>query len=277
MTPVGADRQAGAGSLPPVRFVELVGVEWTKLRSVRSTVWSLAATVVAGVGVSVLATSVYTAQWSTLAPADRAHMQADPIGLILQPGFVWAQLVVMALGVLTVAGEFSTGAIRSSLLAVPSRARLLAAKTVSLVVVAFCIGELVAVVDFLIGRAVIERRVAVALGDPGVLRALLGAGAFLALMGVFGVALGALIRHVGGAVSAALGALVVVPTVANFLPGRLGEDLGTFLPGGTAGSVVMSADGAGELVGPWAGLGVCAAWAVLFIVVAAVVLDRRGV
>jgi ABC-2 type transport system permease protein len=111
-----------------VGFGHLLLAEWTKLRSLRSTIWSLAAMVALTLGITGLATALYMGQWDSLPPADRQHLLADPIGLILQPGASYGQIAVCVLGVMVIAGEYATGMIRTSLLAVPRRTPMLAAK-----------------------------------------------------------------------------------------------------------------------------------------------------
>ena len=111
-----------------VRFQDIALSEWTKIRSLRSTAWSFAALVVVSVGFSILATSIYTANWDHLSADDRVNMVEDPIGLILQPGAAWGQIAMCVLGVLLFAGEYSTGMIRATMLAVPRRTPVLAAK-----------------------------------------------------------------------------------------------------------------------------------------------------
>jgi ABC-2 type transport system permease protein len=253
----------------------IVASEWTKLRSLRSTVWSLAIMVALVPGLGVLATSLYMGQWDTLPPDDRARLLADPIGLILQPGATYAQVAVLVLGALAMAGEHSTGMIRASLLAVPRRTPMLAAKAAVLAGVVLVAGELIALPSFLLGRAVLREHVSVSLGDPGVLRAVAGLGLYLALMSLVALAVGSLVRHVAGAVTAVLALVLVASGLADLLPGRLGDHVAAYLPANAGQLVMSSGAGPATLLSPWQGLGVLAVWAAVLLGLAAWRLRRR--
>jgi ABC-2 type transport system permease protein len=258
------------------RAAQLLRSEWTKLRSLRSTVWSLAALVVLSVGLTAVATAVYTSQWDTLAAADRALVRADSIGLILQPAVSYGQIALCVLGVLVVGGEYSAGTIRTSLLAVPRRPALLAAKATVFAAVVFVVAELIAASSFLLGQAVLRRHVAISLGDPGVPRALVGFGLYCAAVGLFALAVGAIVRHVAGAIATVLALVLVMPISTSFVPGRAGDYLAAYLPGGTAGQAILSTGAQPDaVVSPWQGLGVMCVWTAVLLGLAGLLLVRR--
>jgi ABC-type transport system involved in multi-copper enzyme maturation permease subunit len=264
----------GAGGQPGFR--PLLHAEWTKIRSVRSTAWSLVALVLVATGVSVLATALFGGQWDTLSDVDRRHLLADPIGLILQPGSLWGQIAACVLGVMVIASEYSTGMIRSSLLAVPRRTPVLAAKAVVLAGLVFTVAEMIAFGSFFLGREILASHVTVTLAEPGTWRALVGFGLYLALTSLFALAVGTLIRHVAGSITGALGMVVVLPTVSALLPGKAGDYLDAFLPGGTAGQAIMSSGRwPDDLLSPWQGFGVACLWTALLLAAAAYLLNRR--
>jgi ABC-2 type transport system permease protein len=270
-----AGARAGSGRPARAGFGHLLLAEWTKLRSVRSTVWSLAVMVVVSLGVTALATTVYTARWDALEPADRRQLLADPIGLILQPGSSYGQIAVCVLGVMVIAGEYSSGMIRASLLAVPGRTAMLAAKAVVFAALVFVVAELTALTSFLLGRAILRARVAVSLADPGVLRAVVGLGLYLAVMGLLALAVGALVRHVAGAVAGTLGLVLVLSPLSLLLPGRLGQRVSAYLPGNAGQAIMSSGQGSDALLSPWQGFGVLCLWAALLLGAAAWLLERR--
>ena len=140
-------------------LTDLTSSEWLKLRSLRSTFWTTAATVVVALGMSLLATWLYSSKWDQLSAENRHAMRVDPIGLILQPGMQWAQIAVCVLAVLAIAGEYGTGTIRSSLLAVPTRTPLLVAKAAVLGAFMFVLGEVIAFGSFAIGAPFVSRHV----------------------------------------------------------------------------------------------------------------------
>jgi ABC-2 type transport system permease protein len=254
---------------------QLLLAEWTKLRSLRSTVWSLAVMVALTLGITGLATALYMGQWDSLPTADRKHLLADPIGLILQPGASYGQIAVCVLGVMVIAGEYASGMIRASLLAVPRRTPMLAAKAAVFAALVFIVAELIAFPSFLIGQANLRRHVPISLGDPGILRAVVGLGLYLAVMGLFALAIGALVRHVAGAIAGALGFVLVVSNLTALLPGRLGEHVNAYLPGNAGQQLLSSGHDPGALLSPWQGFGVLCLWTALLLGAAAWRLQRR--
>ena len=102
--------------------------EWTKLRSVRSTMWTLLLLVVLTLGLTGLITGLTMGQWSKIGPASQAQLIGDPVSAILGASVEFGQLTIIVLGVMSITSEYTTGAIRSSLLAVPRRGQMLAAK-----------------------------------------------------------------------------------------------------------------------------------------------------
>ena len=167
---------AGTGPAARVRFGRLLLAEWTKLRSVRSTIWSLLLLCVLTLGLTALYTALTVSQWDQAGAFHHAQTAADPTGLIVGGGLALSQLTVCVLGVLVMASEYSTGAIRASLLAVPTRTPMLLAKSVVFALLIFVVGEAVAFSSFFLGASILHAKAPVAIGDPGVARAVAGAG-----------------------------------------------------------------------------------------------------
>ena len=249
--------------------------EWTKLRSVRSTRWSLLLLIVLTLGFTVLFTALTVAQWSKVNVAQQRQIVQDPVNTILGSGLQFGQLTVCVLGGLVMASEYSTGMIRSSLLAVPRRTPMLAAKCAVFAVVVFLIGELVAFASFFIGAAILHAKAPVALGDPGVLRAVIGAGLYLAVLGLFALAIGALVRHTAGAITGVIGFILVLSPLAQLLPGTSGKHVHAYLPS-EAGQLIGRAHQApGDLLSPWQGFGVFCLWTAVLLAAAGYLLNRR--
>ncbi|HUR74925.1 MAG TPA: ABC transporter permease [Sporichthya sp.] len=252
--------------------------EWTKLRSLRSTWWTLAAYLTISIGFCALVTWLFAGRWGSVGEENRQAVADDPIGLILQPGAQFGQLAVAVLGVFVFAGEYSSGSIRSSILAVPRRRHLLIAKAAVLAAVVFAIAEAVAFGSYALASPFVGKHADLAITDPTVLRALVGTGIYLALIGLFALAIGAMVRHVGGAIAAVLALILVVPGVLGSLPGHVGLYLSDYAPGGMVGQRVMST-GTGEdwAVGPIGALAITAGWTLLALALAAGALSRRDV
>ncbi|MFG1924663.1 ABC transporter permease [Cryptosporangium sp. NPDC048952] len=246
--------------------------EWTKLRSVRSTWITAASAVVAGVALSVLGAS----DLLSASPSDLPSGW-DPTAESLK-GFLFAQLVIGMLGALAVTPEFGTGMIGTSLVFVPSRSRLLAAKAV----VVAAIGLVVSVVTTVLSFAVVQLMLtsadlpAAGLGDPGVFRALLSGTLYLTLVALLGVAIGALVRSATSSLALLVGALLLVPALGPGLPGVLGDGFGKFWPitAGQAAYTVVPTDGA---VAPGLGLVLLAVAAVVVTVASHVAFRVRDI
>lgn len=254
---------------------DLLRAEWTKLRSLRSTRWSLAAMAVLTLGMSVPATALTMADWDSMNPADRQRLADDPISLVLQPGASWGLLAISVLGVMVIAGEYSTGTIRATLLAVPRRTPVLVAKGAVFGLLVLVIAELMAFPAFFACRALLDRHLQISLGDPGVLRAVLGLGLYYAVMGLFAMAIGALIRHVAGAIACSIGFVTVISTLTTLLPGSLGEHVDAYMPGNAGRVILSSGNDPEELLSPWQGFGVMCVWTAALLAIAVFLLRRR--
>ncbi len=209
----------------------LLASEWTKIRSVRSTVWTLILFVVISVGLTALFTWLTVANWNgpRAAPRD-ARVVLDPVGFILGAGLGLGQLTLCVLGVLVISTEYSTGVIRASLLAVPRRLKMLAAKSLVFAALLIVVAEIVAFGSFFLGSAILHSHVPVALSDHNVTRAVVGAGLYLTVLGLFSLAIGAIIRHTAGAVTTAIGVVFVLPILSGLLPSSWGAHINAYLP-----------------------------------------------
>ena len=148
MTSAPTIAPASSPASPPASgvagFGRLLLSEWTKIRSVRSTIWSLIVLVVVSVGFTALFAALTTANWTGPHAATRdATILADPVSSILGTGIGLGQLAICVLGALVMTTEYSTGVIRASLLAVPKRLPMLTAKAVCFAALIFVVGEIV--------------------------------------------------------------------------------------------------------------------------------------
>lgn len=256
-------------------FGRLLVAEWTKIRSVRSTVWSLIVLVLLNIGFTSLFTSITVAQWDKMGPADRAQLAADPTNQILGSGMFLGQLAICVLGAMIITSEYSTGMIRASVLAVPRRTPMLVAKCVVFALVALVLGVVVSFASFSIGSAILHAKETVAIGDPGVLRAVIGGGLYLAMLGLFALAIGAIVRHTAAAITGVIGFVLVLSPLAQLLPGSIGDHVHAYLPAEAGQLIAKTHQGRGDLLTPWQGYGVFAVWTAALLVIAVVLLRRR--
>jgi ABC-2 type transport system permease protein len=263
-------------AVPPAtdRFDRVLLAEWTKLWSLRSTFWTLLVLLVVTVGFAALAT------WGTMqgvdADAEGVPAQFDPTSLTLA-GLTFGQLAAAVLGAMVISSEYSTGGIRSTLTAVPGRLRLLLAKALVFVAVAFAVGLVTCFASFFVGQAFLHEEYRTSLGDPGVTRAVIGGALYVAGSGMFGFALGALVRHTAGAITGAVALLLVLPPLTMLLPGEWGDTVTRHFTS-NAGQQITSATQVPTVpavLGPWQGYAwFTIEWLVL-LVVAAVLMRRR--
>jgi ABC-2 type transport system permease protein len=266
---------AGAPRTQP-GFGKVLHAEWTKLRTVRSTVWSLITVVAGGVGWAALVTGITMASWKSTSASDKAQYLADPTGF-LPAVMQFAQIPVCVLGVLVMSAEFSTGMIRSSVLAVPRRGQLLTAKVVVFALVTLIIGEVTGFASFFVGQRIAGSHLPLSLSGHNMLRAVAGSGLALALTGLMAVAIGTLIRHSAGAITTAIGAFLVLPTIAQLIPGSVGHHVVGYLPTEAVGRVMDSGPSQHAVLSAWQGVGVGCVWAVALLALAGYLLKRRDV
>lgn len=249
-----------------------VRAEWTKLRSVRSTGWTLLTAVGLTVGFGALVGVSQMSSWDHL---DRAEqLRFDPTSFSLS-GLFLAQLAIGVLGVLIVTSEYATGQIRATLAATPQRRTVLTAKALALIGVLAVTGLAASVSAFALGQRIFATKgLDASLTDPGVLRAVIGGALYLTAVGLLGLGLGAILRRTAGAVAALVGLLVVVPLVTSFLPSSWNALIGKYLPAQAGMSVFRVVPDPNALT-PWAGYTVLLAYAVASLVLGGYLLVHR--
>jgi hypothetical protein len=270
---------AGRARAQDVTQVSVLRSEWTKLRSLRSTRYSLLIAALLLLLLAVAGASIAASHWHGMSASAKASFDALRTTLF---GVDLAALAVGVLGVLTLAGEYTTGAIRSTLSAVPRRLPVLWAKAASLAGVVFAMMAAAAGVGVFIGHAILSGHlvnghdVASVLAGGAAVRGVVGAGLYLALVAVFGVALGAIVRSTAGAIAALAAILFVLPGLTNLLPSGWKDAVWPYLPS-NAGEAVLVAHQTATSLAPWTGLGLFAAYTAVLLAAAAVLLRRRDV
>ncbi len=203
--------------------------EWIKFRTVRSTVTGLATLIVLTLGIGVIICLAIKAHWGD--PGSHFdHLLFDPTSVSLG-GLFLAQFAAGAVGIITITSEYNTGSIRTTLSAVPHRARLVVAKTVVLFASLTVIGEVVVFAAFTIGQAIFRGTVPTAsFNQAGVLRAVLMAGLYVALLTVLGLGIGLILRTTAFSIIVFTTLLLILPIIVNFLPSSLKDGINKFLP-----------------------------------------------
>jgi ABC-2 type transport system permease protein len=248
---------------PPPRRV-LVGqartlrMEWTKLRTVPGTVWSLLA--LAGFTLAVGVLALWTLSAGDCAPS----CDVDTAKLSLT-GVYLGQVAVVTLAVTAVTSEYETLMVRTTLAASPRRGRLLAAKAAVVAAVVLVAGLVTVLAALLAGRLLLPHAGydagVLSLADGATRRAFLGTVLYFGLVALLSVGVGAAVRHTGGAVVTVLGLLYVAPVLAQYVSDPQWREWVEQSAPMTAGLSIQATRHLDALfIAPWPGLGVLAAW-----------------
>jgi ABC-2 type transport system permease protein len=255
-------------------FAGTLRSEFTKIRSVRSTYFTLIAFFVAGVAFSIAATAGNAANWSRVDPATFDATQTA-LGGTLYLG----ELIIVVIGALVITSEYGTRMMGTSLTAMPRRGVLYTAKATVLAVITAVIALITSVTSFFVGMAILgPKHDGASLTSPGALRAVLLTAVFVTCCALLAFGLGAVIRHTAGAITTLLGAIFLIPALAHALPNSWFDEIARWLPGGDALMPIASTKplgGVNYLYGPYGQLAIFAGYAVIAVVAGALLLRRR--
>ncbi|MFF0223430.1 ABC transporter permease [Streptomyces sp. NPDC004629] len=254
-------------------FVHCLHAEWIKIRTMRSTLYVILGTLAFCTGLAALNGSSAGTDYASMTPADQATF--DPLATSLR-GYLLAQIALGLLGGLVISSEYGARTIVSTLTSVPHRARVLACKAVVLTGVGLPAGIVVSLAGFLVGQGALAGAGAphLSLFDGTALRGVFGGGLYLALAGLFGLALGTVIRSTTATVTTLFAVMLIVQAFAPALPGAVGDWVSTYWPP-IAGGQIITGYHDPALLGPWAGLGVMAGCVAVLMAAAFVVFRRR--
>ena len=253
---------------------DALNAEWTKLRTLPGTFWLLFTAVAVTVIVGVLAVTSVT--------CSGVSCGQDPAKLSLT-GIVPGQAVFAILGVLAVSAEISTGMIKTTLMAMPRRITVLAAKATVVTVVVVGAGTVAVLVCVLAGHLVLPGRgftpahglPPLSLGDGTVLRAAVGSVLYLILIGLLALGVAAAVRDSAASIGAVLGLLYVFPIVAQVVGPVWQRRLEQIGPMSAGLDIQATTNLNGQPLSPWAGLGVLALWAVAALIIGGLLLRLR--
>jgi hypothetical protein len=247
--------------------------EWTKLRSVRSTRWSLLVAVVSTIALPALFAALTSSHWGSMSAHERGDRQPLDIALA---GVNLSQLAIGVLGVLVITGEYSTGMIRASMTAVPKRLPVLWGKVAVYAFVSFVLMLPSVLIAFYASQAILSKHdiLQTSFSAPGVARSVVGGALYLTVIGVFTLGLGAITRSTAGGISTFAGIMFVIPPLMNVLPASWNNAISPYLPS-SAGRAVFSLTHGSDSLAPWPGFALFCGYAALTIAIAAVLLIRR--
>lgn len=251
--------------------IQVVRSEWTKIRSVASTVWTLSLAVVVTIALGALISALSKSEFDTMSRQDQ--LTFDPT-FVSFAGMGLGQLAMIVFGVLVVSNEYSTGMIRTSLAAVPQRGTFLFSKIAVATGLALVVGMATSFVAFFLGQAMLGEHKA-QIGDAGVLRAVIGGGLYMTLIAMFSMGVAAMLR------SPMLSLGILMPfffLISNIL-GNVDatKKIGRYLPdqaGNKIMQVVTPVDD-DTPYGPWGGLGIMALWVIAALLGGYFVIKKR--
>jgi len=250
--------------------------EFTKIRSVRSTYWTLLALLAVSVGIGAAISAQTASGWSNTPPAARTPLDATQLSIAAL--LILGQLVIVVLGALVLTSEYSTGMIRTSLIAMPRRIVLYVAKAVAFAAVALVVSLVTAFIAFFLGQSLLaSTHQSATLAGHDVLRALIGSALYITLCGLFAFAAAAIIRNTAATITAMIGLLFVIPVLENLLPWR--NDLVRWLPSSAARAISVTVWNSGpqnsHLFSPWGQFAVFAVYTAVLLVVGGILFRKR--
>ena len=253
---------------PVAHLADVLRSELWKLRTVRSTYWTLLAAVVSNVALAALLGILLPRYMSA---HQKATIDSTRVSL---GGLHLSQVAFGVLGVLVITSEYGTGMIRATLAAVPQRRLMLAAKTIVFAVTALIVGIASCLAAYLAFQAFLPAGdgMRTSLSDPGVLRAVTGAGLYLTVLGLLG--LGAIIRSSAGAIATLLGLLFVPSLLAALLPQSWQDSIGPYLPM-NAGETIITVHHQAHTLQPWPGFGVFCLYAAAALTAGFILISHR--
>jgi ABC-2 type transport system permease protein len=267
---VSIPRLRGRGHVTQLRVLLS---EWTKFVSLRSTRWSLGVGVFLTIAFPILFAAVTASHWAHMSAADRADRHPLDIALA---GVNVAQLAIAVLGVLVITGEYSTGMIRSTLIAVPKRLPVLWAKLAVYAAISFVLMVPSVLIGFFASQAILNGHhiLQIPFGAPGVARSLIGGALYVMLVGIFALGIGSIVRNTAGGIATFAGIFFVLPPLMNILPTSWNDAISKYLPS-EAGRQLFSLHQGAHSLSPLSGgllmVGYCAA----AVAIAAVLFVRR--
>src|SRR5215831_5533432 len=263
LAPAATTPAAARGPALRVTQARVLLSEFTKFRSLRSTMWTLLGAVVVMIGLGALFSAVTAGQYHTFNALQRADF--NPVTTSLN-GVMFAVVAFGVLGVLLTGGEYSTGMIRSSLTAVPRRLPVLWGKLAVFAGSIFSVSLMASFLSFFLGQALLNsHHLGVPITAHDALRSVIGAALYMTVAGLIGLGLGALLRNTAAGIATFASVFFVIPLLATLLPASISNHLAQYLPS-NAGSVIWGgAAYVPNALAPWTGFALLCGYAAVLI------------
>ncbi|MDQ2739677.1 MAG: ABC transporter permease, partial [Actinomycetota bacterium] len=245
--------------------------EFCKFRSVPSTFWTLIAAMASNLVIAALAAAFIP---SHLSVQDKASTDAVRLSLA---GIHLSQIAFGVLGALVITSEYSTGMIRATFAAVPQRRLVLTAKAAVFAAASLALGIASCVAGYALFEALLPSGSGLrsSLGDPGVLRAIVGGGLYLGVLGLLGLGIGAILRNSAGTIATLFGLLFVPTILISILPQSWQTTIGPYLPMNAGEQIYIAVHHEPHSLGPWTGFGVFCLYAAAALTAGFLTINRR--
>jgi ABC-type transport system involved in multi-copper enzyme maturation permease subunit len=256
-----------------VTLAHVLRSEWTKLWSLRSTRWTMLVAFLGQAGLGALIAAIQMGRWDQLAPHDRATY--DSINTAVG-GWHLAQLAIGVLGVLVITGEYSTGMIRSSLMAAPKRLPVLWGKILVYGTVTLVLMLLASFISFFAVQAIVtQHHVQHSLGYSGALRTVIGAALYMTVLGIMCIGIGGILRNTAGGIATYVALLFVLPGIVAILPTSLNNDISPYLPLNAGTTIASHTFDNPNHLAVWTGFALFVGYTLVAVALAAWSLMRR--
>jgi ABC-2 type transport system permease protein len=246
--------------------------EFTKLKTVRSTWWTLLVLLVLSIGFSALICAVIKSNWHNMSASDKATFDATSTSLG-GIGFL-GPLVIAVLGALVITSEYSTGMIRTSLTVMPRRGQIFGAKAVVFGLATLVLAVVISFVSFFLGQALLGDHSA-SLSHPGTMRAIIGTAIYVTLCGLLAYGIGVILRHTAGTITLVTGLLFVLPIIINLFPSSIHNAITRWLPT-SAGNAISTTVGTNDhMFSAWGEMAVLGVYVVVILIAGAMLFRTR--
>ncbi|MCX4627502.1 ABC transporter permease subunit [Streptomyces sp. NBC_01443] len=252
-------------------FPAVLRSEWTKIRTVASTSWTLATAFLITVAIGAGLCAAVNATFEDLPKDQQVTFDATQMSF---SGMLLGQLAILVFGAMVVGSEYSTGMIRTSLAAVPRRSSLMLGKVTAAAALALVVGLATGFMSFFLGQAILGDH-SIGLGGENVLRAVIGVGLYMALLALFAIGASMMLRNTAASIAILITFVLILPIVLSVVDAT--RKIAYYLPS-QSGAAIMQTVPAGSSdapYGPWGGLGIMALWVLAAVLGGYLVLKKR--
>ncbi|MEU3771609.1 ABC transporter permease subunit [Streptomyces sp. NPDC032472] len=250
-------------------FSAVLRSEWTKIRTVASTSWTLGTALAVTVAMGAGLCAAVNATFENMPAAQQATFDSTQMSF---SGMMLGQLAILVFGAMVVGSEYGSGMIRTSLAAVPRRESLLLGKVTVATGLALVVGLATAFLSFFLGQALLGDH-GIGLGEENVMRAVVGAGLYMALLALFSIGVSMMLRNSAASICILIAFVLIVPIVLSVIDAT--RKVAYYLPSQAGSAIMQTMPDADAPYSPWGGFGIMCLWALAAVLGGYLVLKKR--